>query len=294
MRTAIFTLILIALFSVRPAFGQETATGVAIRDSLSSLSSGIWKQKTDSARLGANEVFYRKFEAALHNKTFISFPFDSIQGITRIASVNGDLRIFTWNIPLSSGINRYFGFIQIIQDSADVIPLRSTASEPADIETFQLEPNTWYGALYYKLIEEKIGEKRIFTLLAWDGYALNSNRKIIDILTIDNSGNVRFGLPVFKTADGIKSRVIMEYAEKSSMVLRYDYQSVLVKKRKKVKKEGTWLIVFDRLIPMDPTLKGIRKYYVPAGDTYDGFIFRNGFWVLAEDIDVVNKVKNSK
>ena len=85
----------------------------------------------------------------------------------------------------------------------------------------------------------------------------------------------------------------MEYAEKSSMVLRYDYQSVLVKKRKKVKKEGTWLIVFDRLIPMDPTLKGIRKYYVPAGDTYDGFIFRNGFWVLAEDIDVVNKVKNS-
>jgi len=73
------------------------------------------------------------------------------------------------------------------------------------------------------------------------------------------------------------------------MLMRYDYQSIMVQKRKRLVKENAWLIVVDRLIPMDPSMKGMRNYYVPAGDTYDGFLFKNGYWVLVEDIEVANK-----
>jgi len=46
----------------------------------------------------------------------------------------------------------------------------------------------------------------------------------------------------------------------------------------------------DRLVPMDPSLSGIQKYYVASGDTYDGYIFRDGFWILVEDVDVANRI----
>jgi hypothetical protein len=49
----------------------------------------------------------------------------------------------------------------------------------------------------------------------------------------------------------------------------------------------------DRLVPMDPSLKNMRKYYVPSGDTYDGYIFRNGYWILVEEIEVANKKKDA-
>jgi hypothetical protein len=43
------------------------------------------------------------------------------------------------------------------------------------------------------------------------------------------------------------------------------------------------------MAPMDPSMEGIRKYYVATGDTYDGYIFRNGYWTLVENIEVSNK-----
>jgi hypothetical protein len=131
-------------------------------------------------------------------------------------------------------------------------------------------------------------------VLGWDGYTKEANRKLIDIISINNDGDIIFGMPVFKTENGVKSRIILEYADKANLLLRYDYQAIRVEKRKKIKKENAWLIVMDRLVPMDPSLKGIRKYYVPSGDTYDGFLFRNGYWTLVEDIEVANKTMPSE
>lgn len=112
---------------------------------------------------------------------------------------------------------------------------------------------------------------------------------MIDILSFDKNGIMVFGMPVFKTDHGLKCRVVKEYAEKATMLLRYDYQAILIKKGKRVKKENTWLIVMDRLIPMDPSMKGFPKFYVAAGDTYEGYVFRDGYWLFVDDVDVVNR-----
>ena len=152
----------------------------------------------------------------------------------------------------------------------------------------------WYGAIYYKLIEVEIYGQKAYTLLGWDGFTANSNRKFIDIINFEKNGNATFGLPVFKTEKGIRNRLIFEYAEKANMLLRYDYQAIMIEKRKKLKKVNAWLIVMDRMIPMDPSMAGFRKYYVPAGDAYDGYIFRDGYWTLVENIEVANKLKTTK
>ncbi len=286
--------LLTLLLLTKSISAQPFYNGSAIQDSLNLLSSLVWQQKADSARVLNNNVFFRKFQSALESAQSIAFPFDSVNGITRVASEDGEIRIFTWNIPFSDGTNKYFGFIQLLRENPVLIPLVSTYSNPADFTTKQLTTQEWYGALYYQLIQVKIGKKMAYTLLGWDGYTSNSNRKLIDILYIDDNGNVVLGMPVFKTEKGIRSRVVLEYAEKANMLLRYDYQTIRIEKRKKIKKEKAWLIVMDRLVPMDPSMEGFRNYYVPAGDIYDGFIFRDGYWVLVEDIDVANKVQMKK
>lgn len=291
-KISLFT-VLALFFASNSIFAQTFPVTSGIQDSLSKLSSQIWKQKSDSSRLQANTHFFNTFQSVLKKKSF-DLALDSINGITRIASDDGQFRAFTWNVPLSNGTNKYFGFVQYKFDSLIVIPLRSNENDPSGFDTKQIIPQNWYGAIYYKLIEVDIKGQKAYTLLGWDGYTANSNRKFIDIIYLDKSGELVFGMPVFKTEKGIKTRVVLEYAEKANMLLRYDFQSIMVEKKKKIRKENAWLIVMDRMVPMDPSMEGIRKYYVPTGDTYDGYIFKNGFWTLVENIEVANKLKISK
>jgi hypothetical protein len=274
------------------AYSQFNSNNDAVQDTLSKLSSVIWKQKTDSARFAANEIFFTKLQTILEPKSSVLLTLDSIKGITLAISDDKKMRIFSWNIPVSDGTNKYFGFIQFNSDSIILVPLKSGQIQNGNLSQSQLSPQMWYGAIYYKIIQVQIAGKQAYTLLAWDGYNQSSNRKIIDVLSLSDNGKFVFGLPVFKTDAGIKSRVVFEYAEKANMLMRYDYQSIRVQKRKKVVKENAWLIVLDHLIPMDPSMKGMRNYYVPAGDMYDGFVFKNGYWVLVEDIEVANKPAN--
>ena len=136
----------------------------------------------------------------------------------------------------------------------------------------------------------------IYTLLAWDGYSARSSRKIIDVLTFDPVGIPQFGLPIFKTADGLKTRVIFEFSSNAVMLLRYDNQFLVTRQRSdgqpKTKKTG--MIVADRLVPIDARLQGKFEYYVPSGDTYDAFIFGQGYWRFAEDVMVRNPQLKTK
>jgi len=288
MRLLALIVLLSCLCVSKHTIAQNVRTNSGIQDSLSRISSEIWKQKSDSARLAANTAFLNVFNAVLKSDTSMSFPLDSIYGITHVASSDAKMHLYTWNIPLKNGTNKYFGFFRANIENPILIPLESHENNSEDLSNQIISPQNWYGALYYKLIQVKIGDKEAYTLLGWDGYMASSNRKIIDILTIDTKGNIQFGMPVFKTDQGIKSRVVMEYSEKANMLLRYDYQAIKIQKKKKIKREMAWLIVMDRLIPMDPSVKGMRKYYIPIGDIYDGFIFRNGYWSMVEDIDVTN------
>jgi len=273
---------------------QFANSNSALQDSLGKLSSEIWKQKSESDRLAASNTFFEHFQKVLQSSNSTAFPLDSVPGITRAASEDGKIRIYTWNVPLADGTNKYFGFIQINTIASVLIPLQSVFYDVNDFSIATFTSQNWYGALYYKLIEVNTGDKTFYTLLGWDGFTKVANRKIIDIISFDKDSQIIFGMPVFKTESGVKSRVVFEYADRANMLLRYDYQAIKVQKKKKIKKESAWLIVMDRLVPMDPTLKDFRKYYVPAGDTYDGYIFRNSNWVLVEDIEVGNKEKQQQ
>lgn len=285
----LFSTLLFSFFLVaKCSLAQTGILKPTVQDSLGKLSSCIWKQKTDEDRIAAGNTFFIEFRTALENDKSALMPFDSLPGITRTVSQDGFVRIFTWNVPVSDGTQKYWGLIQLLIDSSLIVPLTFDNGGESAITTGKYTPLHWYGALYYKIIDVEIENTKVYTLLGWDGFTSEANRKFIDILTINDSGNVTFGMPVFKTDQGIKSRIVFEFADKANMLLRYDYQAINIQKRKKIKKENAWMIVMDRLVPMDTSLKNMRKYYVPSGDTYDGYIFRNGYWTLVEEVEVAN------
>lgn len=277
------------VFGPTVLFAQITLPVDSPQKELSQISLKIWKQKTDSLKLKYNEEFEATFYKALTNENSRSNTFDSVAGITETHTDNRSIQIFTWNVPLANGKLQYFGFIRLQNPSNRVYRLKSNTQQSKIPVNEAIQMQNWYGALYYKVIEEKSDDAVLFTVLGWDGADDNLNRKILDIIHISNDSLLVFGAPAFKTENGIQQREVFEYAEKANCTLRYDYQAINVQKGKKIKQEKHWMIIADRLIPMDASMKGMPKFYVPAGDTYDGYLFIDGFWCLVKDIDVRNK-----
>jgi hypothetical protein len=289
MKIALPVLISALVFLSFRAGAQADQNTLALRDSLSRMSSRIWNQRSDTASLRANNEFLEVFGKVLQEGINAVAAPDSVFGITCAHSPDGKLTLYTWNIPLHDGTNTYFGFIRSNLGKPELIPLKSTDAEPANLDFEQLTPDKWYGAVYYRIVDTEIGGKKVYTLLGWDGYTAYSNRKFIDIYSLDPTGNPVFGLPVFKTAQGQKNRVILEYAEKANLAMRYDYQTLRIQNGKKIRKTDAWLIVMDHLIPMDPSFAGMPKYYVPSGDSYDGYLLKDGYWCLVEDVEVKSR-----
>jgi hypothetical protein len=265
---------------------QEVNPFVRAEFTLQKLSSQMWKGNNDSIKLSSNAVFRDSLLSVLALPGAYENPFDSLKGISRLKPEDNLFRIMTWNIPLNNGTFRYYGVIQLKSGGLFImedrkIPGQNWIDKILDVEN-------WYGAIYYSIITRRFKNENVYTLLGWEGNDASSNIKLIDIISFSASGKPQFGKPVFKTPEGLKSRVLIEYAENGNVLLRYDYQSLLIEKGKRIKEVKDNMIVMDHLIPMDPSLTGMRRFYVPSGDIYDAYIYQDGFWKFAENVKVAN------
>jgi hypothetical protein len=275
-----------------PSFRNE-------EDSLRKLSKLIYSSKLDSAKKVVNTRFSEYLYEVLQKPGIINWPFDSLSDIGCLRAPDNTFRIFNWNLPFSDGSFRYFGFILLAGEKGNpnrIVQLNDHSDSIVDPTEQVCTDSCWYGSLYYSILKNTWKKQQYYTLLAWDGYSAKASRKIIDILTIDKTGKIQFGWPMFKTAEGLKSRVILEYAQSATLLLRYDNQYLVTGQKRDgtpvTKKTG--MIVFDRLVPINPLLKGRFEYYVPSGETYDAYIFNRGFWQLAEDVLVTNPKEKRK
>lgn len=301
------------------SYGQDFTSLAFYEDTLKKLGKAILYGEHDIDKYAANEKFQKLLEESLYLKNAYEFPFDSVKTLSKLSSEDKQLRIFTWNLPKKDGTYHYFGFLMSLNKAKKryfiyKLDDKSELMENAEIKT--LEPEKWYGALYYKLIQTQDNNKRYYTLLGWDGNNTLTNRKIIEILTVSQTGEPKFGQPIFKCEKKKLRRYFFEYAKDASMSLKYEPQKYeqITREKKVVDKKGKQsrkkidfnalqkekilaekskmklvsMIVFDRLSPLDPNLEGMYQYYVPETNIYDAFIFENGKWVLVKDTDARN------
>ena len=245
-------------------------------DSLQQYSLQIVQGKNASERFVADSMFTKSFVRALLNKNSFYYPFDSLQGISRIFAPDSSFKIFTWQMVINENMIRQHGAIQMktADGSLQLFPL----IDKSDITINQADTSSnnrgWMGAIYYKIIATKNGSQQVYTLLGFDENNIRSNKKIIETLQFVN-GEPVFGAHLFvfsedATKQPAVSRYIVEYKKNTGARLTYDAQ--------------LGMIIYEHL--ESETNEPAKKWtFIPDGD-YEGFKWKNGKWMH------VNKVFN--
>lgn len=250
-----------------------------MEDTLTQLAEVITFDSLLDNRKKANYSFIPKLVEALKTDNSFAYPFDSLQTISRIYSPDSNFRIFTWQLVLPKGRFRYYGFIQMKSSKMKIFPLYDW-SDTMQYHTQRITTNeNWYGSLYYNIISKQAGKKTVYTLFGFEGADVITRRKVLDILTFDETGKPHFGAPLFyiqlsedssryKKIDTL-NRFFIEYKYNASTTFNYNPQMEM--------------IVWDHVAPPNEKGNGATFSYVPDG-TYEGFEWKNNRWNWVEKV----------
>ena len=268
-------LLLISILSIGNSFAQSISSEnrkalEKKQDSLKTYALKIIQGRTTEDRFTADSQFTKMFVRALKIKGSFHYPFDSLITISKLSPKDSSFKIFTWQLVINDNLVRQHGAIQMKtpDGSLKLFPLIDRTSMINDPEDTITNNFGWVGAVYYKLIQKKAFGKNFYTLLGYDENNLNSNKKIIEILTFKNNEPV-FGGSNF-SFQGKKSvaRYIMEYKKDASPRLTFD--------------EDQDMIIYEHLISETGEIN--KKYtYIPDGD-YEGLKWIDGKWVHIQKV----------
>jgi hypothetical protein len=249
----------------------------SVHDSLNPLAKIILDtRKTEEERTTANSSFKNILKRCLEKEGAQEFSFDTVKSIARLEPEDKSFVILNWEMPHVDGTYTYFAYVlhkNFKSKSYELIELIDASANIKRPESAILKANQWFGAHYYKIITVKRKRNTYYCLLGADWNDRLSKKKIMEVLSFEKDGSVKFGAPIINYNKITVSRLIFEYSSKVSMSLNYD------EKRKR--------IIFDHLSPIEEGLKGQFQFYAPDL-SYDALKFKKGKWQHIENIDARN------
>lgn len=170
----------------------------------------------DEHRMKAYAIFKNNLQSFLASPESYSVSLDSIPWISVLHAET--FRLITWQLRKTNEEYTYGGYIQWpdrLVELKDTRPwvngsLRNTYS-----------PGTWYGALYYKLMPFQCGQETAYILFGFNAENSLINTKVVDVLDLSGS-EPKFGMPVFIKKEEQQTRIMLTYADASSVQLFYD------------------------------------------------------------------------
>jgi len=270
---------------------------IVLEDSIVKLHKSIILEQDIRIQHQKNEQLLYLLEETLELKNSISYPFDSLKTISVLTSSDKKMRIFTWYLINYDGMHEHYGFVQTYNEDKKQYRVCTLIDKWKRINNPAIQVlgcDNWYGAMYSELIEIKSpNNTTYYTLLGWNGGDIFSQRKIIEVLSVNGKGIPSFGAKIFYGyAKTRPTRIIFEYAKHSPFLLHYDKQTYTEKTTKKDKKTNKYIvdtlttdmIVFNKLIPMDESLQNIPQFMVGEASMNDAFIEKDGKWMYKPDI----------
>ena len=279
-------LIYVILLTIIPfvATAKNDLTFKLVVDSINSLFVEISQTRTDIQKDSLNLEIIEVLNKFLHNPASFDHAIDSLKNLSCLKSSDNALRIYTWNLCYADGSFKYFGFVQQKDHGKiNVYGLHDRRNRNELAHNKELEYYTtseWYGCIYYECITNTWNSRTYYTLIGWDGADNLINRKIIEVLSFTKRGIPVFEKKMFKVDRVISSRLIYEYADRTTMLLRYN--------------EKHKIIVIDHLSPAEDRFKDMPQYYGPDM-SYDALEFKGGRWLLESNINpeiAINYQKN--
>ena len=255
--------------------------------------------ENEHIRYNANERFLTLLKSTLAENGAFDFPFESVRA-EKLMAPDRKFRMFNWVIQREQGMEFFAVMMVYIERTREyrIIQLIDENETIFDLDHAILGKDNWFGAHYRQVILTESGSRKYYTLIGWNGNDRAVTRRVIEILTFRPNGDPVFGAAIFTGLRGRRERItrkVFEHRRRSSMILRYDFQAYHEPigtprpgQRQRERLVRTNMIVFDRLIPQSPELRGRRETYIAAGGVYDAFVWKNGRWTLKTDIRARN------
>ncbi len=249
-------------------------------DSLVLMSDSMMNAMIPDTREGYCEKFVRQLVRTLKIPNSYSFPFEKLKSkINIIISGDNHFRIFNWYILHDDIRPRYYGAIQVNTPKLKLIPLFDRTADLG--KTFAdsiLTNERWFGALYYRILENEVDGEKVYMLFGLNTTNIASNRKVLEPMKFTDKG-VDFGAPIFylKGKTALK-RFVLEYKKDVQVSLNWD--------------GDLKTIFFDRLVSSVNDTN--RKYTFVPSSQYDGFRWENNQWSLVQDLIPAQNLKDGQ
>jgi len=241
-----------------------------LEDSIVTFTNDLQNKVIAEDRLAVNKSIIPLFVKALREPGSFNYPFDNLEYIAKTYAPDSTFRMFTWFVKLDNGESRYFGAIQQNDEENKIIPFFQNKTEITDIRNAKLNPQKWYGAIYYNITKVSDKQRNYYMLYGWDGGSFLSTKKILDVLYFDED-SIKLGAPIIESKRGKEpiSRLILEYKKEAAVSINFD--------------EELQMIVYDHIIPEDGKSFGMYPTYIPDG-SYEALQFKNGMWQYVEKV----------
>ncbi len=256
---------------------------IAEVDSVNNLFNEIINAKSEKEKREINNYLISYMREFLKSSTSFGADFSTVKNLSVLKSDDNKLRVYTWNLNYQDGSFQYFGFLQYKDNKGIKVYFLDDKKFGTKDEMRLYQTNAeWYGAIYYEIITKKWNSLTYYTLIGWDGADFLLNRKVVEVLYFDRKSIPVFGKKMFKVNRTNTGRLVFEYADRATMLLRFNEQKDM--------------IVLDHLAPPEQKFTNMYQFYGPDF-SYDAFIFRGGKWILQPDIDpdeAINYKKDSR
>ncbi len=240
------------------------------------LFSNLATSRNDADKVELSRSIWLRLQQLLASNNDFTGKFENFEELSTIISKDEHVKICTWNIEFNDGDNQFFGGIAVkTQSGIRTYELVDNYKNIRSPENATLTPSKWYGCIYYDIVETKYKGDIYYTLIGYNGNDAFSQIKIVDVLVLagGNNPNPKFGHNLFYEDNRSKRRLIFEYSNSATMMLKYN--------------EDNKMIIMDNLAPVNDNFKGDFRNYGPDF-SYNGLKFEKGKWILQTDIDLRN------
>ena len=230
----------------------------------------------ENERYNANEELMVIMEEALLQRDSYKWKWNLRKGVSVLSSDDDKFRVITWAVVNESDEFECFGYMQVLNENADVYEICRLQDKTAEIFNpgeVALTDQNWYGCIYTDLITTKHDGRYFYTLLGWNGGDMTTQHRVIEpVYFKKNSTKPSFGQMMFrqgKDSNRNLRRIILKYGKDVNINLSYEDQYVVTMERIKVKEEGRMvnkeidreqkekMIVFDQVGPRVQGMEGM-------------------------------------
>ncbi len=257
----------------------------SLEDTIRIYGDTLINSQLEENRTIASYRIIKSLSRALKVKNSFYYRWDSTLPWKVLMPEDGSFKVFTWYTRSDIDLYKYFGTVQMRSDTLKMFPLIDYSDFTDHQEDINVDNGNWIGALYYGIKTVKAGKKTYYTLFGWDGNNKTSNKKIMEIVSFNKQGKIRFGAPIIDMGKGkILNRFILEFSDEATATLAYN--------------DSEKKVIYDHIIPNGDALEGFFGNYIPDG-TYEGFEWKKGKWKHVSEIgyekrkdgDVPNVIK---